>query len=274
MPMPANNLVECWDSSYARNENNVLEPYEELVKFMSRFVFDRESDTGTIELKGQFKGKVISDLRVVDIGCGIGAQSQYLAQMGFTVNGFDISHVAISRAKKRLNILGLDASASFEVVSPDRALIEEYFDIGIACASLDSMPYSCAVDWLKSAGEKCNADGLFFATLIGPSAIGRPVKEEVVANNSYEAGTVQSYFDRTKIEDLFECGGFEIQRMDFVSTETLFPSSLKMRSSGRFSVVAKKLFRDVLAARAPKTHESCVLRSEYEGGYPGGCRLQ
>lgn len=238
--MPASDLVECWDSSYARNENNVLEPYEELVKFMSRFVFDRESDAGAIRLKGQFKDKIVSEVSAVDIGCGIGAQSQYLAQMGFSVKGFDVSHVAIGRARKRLNSLGLDVSASFKVASPDRALIEESFDIGIACASLDSMPYSCAVDWMQCAGEKCNANGLFFATLIGPSAIGRPVKEEIVANDSYEAGTVQSYFDRSKIEELFRRGGFEIQRIDLVSTETLFPSSLKIRSPGRFSVVAKK----------------------------------
>jgi hypothetical protein len=102
------------------------------------------------------------------------------------------------------------------------------------------MPYSCAVVWLKCAGEKCNANGLFFATLIGPSAIGRPVKEEIVIIDSHEAGTVQSYFDRSKIEALFNCGGFEIQRMDFISTQTLFPSSLKKRSPGRFSVVAKQ----------------------------------
>lgn len=112
--------------------------------------------------------------------------------------------------------------------------------VGIACASLDSVPYSCAVDWLKCAGEKSNANGLFFATLIAPSAIGRPVKEEIMINDSCEAGTVQSYFDRSKIEALFNCGGFEIQRMDFIYTQTPFPSSLKKRFPGRFSVVAKK----------------------------------
>jgi 2-polyprenyl-3-methyl-5-hydroxy-6-metoxy-1,4-benzoquinol methylase len=42
----------------------------------------------------------VSEIRVIDIGCGIGAQCQYLAQMGFSVKGFDISRVAIGRAKK------------------------------------------------------------------------------------------------------------------------------------------------------------------------------
>ena len=47
-------FVEFWDSSYARSENNVLEPYEELVKFLARYVYDRDPSDGSLSLKITF----------------------------------------------------------------------------------------------------------------------------------------------------------------------------------------------------------------------------
>ena len=98
----SNKLVARWNESYSRFENNVLEPYEELVKFLARFVFARKPDTGVISLKGQFSGLMPSDIEFIDIGCGIGAQSEYLARLGFKVRGFDVCDVAIKRARKTL----------------------------------------------------------------------------------------------------------------------------------------------------------------------------
>lgn len=240
MKLPNSNLVNSWNSSYDRKENNVLEPYEELVKFLARYVYDRDPSNGVLSLKKYFSGKSVSDLRFIDIGCGIGGQSQYIARHGFFVHGCDVSHVAISRAKARIAALGLQANASFSVVDPDNLHISDAFDIGVACASLDSMPYDCALEWMVKVGDKLTDKGLFFATLIGPSPVGPPVQEQIVCDELHESGTVQSFFDEAKIQHLFAAADLAVIRLDLLETTNVIPADARQRAKGRFSVVAVK----------------------------------
>lgn len=231
-------LVDCWDESYSRYENNVLEPYEELVKFLARFVFDRDPGTGAISLKGRFADKIPPNLQFIDIGCGVGAQSEHLAKLGFEVQAFDVSDVAIGRAIERCAKAGLQSNTSFSAINPTEFEIMEPFDIAIACASLDSMPFDSAVDWIRKASLKIQDNGLLFATLIGPSAKDSEAKEEVITNELHEKGTIQSYFNEAKILSLFESGGFSIERMDLIETTRILPEDKELRSSKRYSIVA------------------------------------
>lgn len=234
------NLVDSWNSSYDRKENNLHEPYEELVKFLARYVYDRDPANGALSLKKDFSGKSVSDLRFIDIGCGIGGQSQYLARHGFLVHGYDVSHVAILQAKERIATLGLQANASFSVVDPDDLRLADNFDIGIACASLDSMPYVSALEWMVEVGNSLSHNGLFFATLIGPSHAGSRAHEKIIRDEVHEMGTIQSFFDEDKVKHLFDSTGFTILRLDLLETTNLIPVNAGQRSTGRFSVVAVK----------------------------------
>ncbi len=50
----------------------------------------------------------IANARILDLGCGTGRNSNYLAQKGVEVYGLEISDTAIELAKKRAGELGLD----------------------------------------------------------------------------------------------------------------------------------------------------------------------
>jgi len=136
-------------------------------------------------------------------------------------------------------LLGLiqgGGDVKFQVIDPDN-IPSITSDIAIACASLDSMPYSCAVDWLKMLRQQMPPNtGILFATLIAARSDGF-IGEEFVSE-SHENGTIQHYFDNALIEELLCSTGFQLMRLDLIEHTNLFPG-IAHRSPGRYSVVAK-----------------------------------
>jgi len=232
--MTSQELRGKWNESYLRRENNLFEPNEELVKFLARYVISRDPDSGSVCLKSPGVGNSVSKFTVLDIGCGIGAQSEYLARLGFSVIGCDLSDIAIKSAIARTQSRGVDVK--FQVIDPDN-IPSITCDIAIACASLDSMPYSCAVDWLKMLRQQMPPNtGILFATLIAARSDGF-IGEEFVCE-AHENGTIQHYFDNALIEELLCSTGFQLMRLDLIEHTSLFPG-ITDRSPGRYSVVAK-----------------------------------
>lgn len=68
---------------------------------------DTPWDTGRpdFNLTGIVERHPIAPARALEIGCGTGIHSQWLAQRGFTVTGIDISELAVERARE-LNAQG------------------------------------------------------------------------------------------------------------------------------------------------------------------------
>ena len=71
----------------------------------SRTVFGREAN--------QFLVEVAADLEpatALDLGCGQGRNALWLAKLGFTVTGLDLSPIAIEQARANAAELGIDAT--------------------------------------------------------------------------------------------------------------------------------------------------------------------
>jgi SAM-dependent methyltransferase len=68
-------------------------------------------DTGrpSSELQRIVGQHAIRPCRALDIGCGTGSNSVWLAQLGFEVTGLDVAPLAIERAEKRARDAGVNA---------------------------------------------------------------------------------------------------------------------------------------------------------------------
>lgn len=68
-------------------------------------------DTGrpSSELQRVLNENSIAPCRALDIGCGTGSSSVWLAQQGFDVTGLDVAPLAIERAKDRARAAGVQA---------------------------------------------------------------------------------------------------------------------------------------------------------------------
>src|SRR3954469_11447932 len=66
-------------------------------------------DTGrpSSELQLVLKQNAIQPCRALDIGCGTGTNSVWLAQQGFELTGIDVSPLAVDRAEKRAHAAGV-----------------------------------------------------------------------------------------------------------------------------------------------------------------------
>ncbi len=67
--------------------------------------------------------------RALDVACGPGATSVWLAQQGFVVSGIDVSPVAISAAAELAGRHATTGSATFEVSDLDDGLPAGVFDL-------------------------------------------------------------------------------------------------------------------------------------------------
>jgi methyl halide transferase len=68
-------------------------------------------DTGrpSSELQRVLKQHAIQPCRALDLGCGTGSSSVWLAQQGFDVTGIDVAALAVERAQERARTAGVNA---------------------------------------------------------------------------------------------------------------------------------------------------------------------
>lgn len=74
----------------------------------ARIAWHVEEPTPLIDLALQ-RGWVRRGHRVLEVGCGLGSNGEYLARLGFDVTAVDLSAVAVRKAEQRLKNKGLRA---------------------------------------------------------------------------------------------------------------------------------------------------------------------
>jgi SAM-dependent methyltransferase len=144
---------------------------------------------------------------VLDLGCGIGRHVVFAHQMGMLASGIKLSKVAVELARSWAREAGGDALAERIVQGDVRRLPwpDGAFDAVISHGVLDSMPSEVAAAALPEVARVLSPRGLFYVDLIsGDDSRHAPdfAGDEVVAG-AHEQGTIQSYFNRERLERTF-----------------------------------------------------------------------
>jgi len=108
-------------------------------------------------------GVIMGD-SALDVGCGVGTKSIYLAQHGFSeVVGFDISSQAIKYAKESVEKEGLEDSCSFySHDANDLSFLTEgkKFDLVLDWAVLHCIPKAERENYINNISERVKKGGL------------------------------------------------------------------------------------------------------------------
>lgn len=150
-----------WEKVFRENEWGKY-PAESLIRFMARNFYKKER----------------KKVRVLEVGCGTGANIWYLAKEKFDVYGMDGSRTAIKRAKRRLK----DEFVKAHLTSGDIVKLPYetgYFDVVVdaECISCNSRNDARAI--LAEIKRVLKKDGLFYSrTFTDKMYIGHHFKKQ------------------------------------------------------------------------------------------------
>lgn len=206
-----------WEESYLRGENHIFFPKEEIVKFLSRHVRKMTSP-------GQCADVVAlpADAKALDLGCGIGRQTILLREYGFQAFGLDISQHAIEKAQALAQSMGKSEGTHFSLLEGTKLPFDRhFFNVSICESVLDSMPYSTACELIQELDRVTN--GHCFISIISGDDFNhhREFSGEEVVRSEFEQGTLQSYFNWSKVQDLVGRTSFRICSARLVTDESL-----------------------------------------------------
>ncbi len=223
-----------WENSYENKDNFVFYPNEEIIRFISKYFRKRK---GLDEFEDIYLTE--DKLNFLDLGCGIGRHIILAYEMGFNPYGIDLSQTAINVAIEWMERTGINAVNNVKqgditnLPWPDK-----FFTIVVSHGVLDSVHFDLAKRAVKEVYRVLNYEGLFYCDLISgdDSVHSREFAGEEIVTSEHEYGTVQSYFNYTKICELIK-GYFIIQEANLIRHENIL-NPLSKRA--RYHLVLKK----------------------------------
>lgn len=121
-------------------------PAESLIRFIARNYYQ----------------KVRKDVKILELGCGPGANIWYMAREGFDVYGIDGSITAIEKAKQRIKGEGLEAHLQVGDILK-LPYEDNYFDCAVDNECLYATPLKDAETILKEASRVLKKGALFYS---------------------------------------------------------------------------------------------------------------
>lgn len=188
--------ANSWDTSYLKKDNFLFYPHEEVIRFVSKYIRKRIGMNDFTDAPHN-----LSQIKVLDAGCGIGRHVKFLIDYNLDGYGIDFSKSAIEEArlslpKDKLLVSSID-NLPFE---------DKFFNFVLSHGVFDSMPFEIAKNGMKEVHRCLTNEGLFYLDIIsGDDSDHAPeFNQEEVVKNAHEFGTTQSYFNWSKIEDMLD----------------------------------------------------------------------
>ncbi|MCI9050791.1 MAG: class I SAM-dependent methyltransferase [Lachnospiraceae bacterium] len=182
-------------------------PSEDIIRFIARNYYKKER----------------SNIKILDFGCGAGANTWYLAREGFDTFAFDGSDSAISKAKSYLKKDNLEAH--FEVADAlDISYPNEFFDCIIDSAVVYANTIKNITDMYKKTYDLLVLGGKLFSTgLFTPNTTGYGTGLSLEKNTFKDLtegalsgrGTVH-FFEKEEVSELLNAAGFHHINIDMV----------------------------------------------------------
>ena len=182
-------------------------PSEEVIRFIARNYYSKERE----------------NVKVVDLGCGQGANTWYIAKEKFDTYAFDGSASAIKAAKSLLEKHSVNAELIVSDAS-NTPYEDNFFDAAIDGALI----YANTTDGIKSIlkevyrilkpNGKIFSTGLFTKNTSG-YATGEKIEENTYRNVT--EGTLQNigtihFFEKKEIEEIWDLCGFKDIKIDLI----------------------------------------------------------
>ncbi|QKJ26300.1 SAM-dependent methyltransferase [Aliarcobacter cibarius] len=227
-----------WEESYERGENFIYYPKEEVVKFLNRFVKKRKSTDEFVNLLN-----LNEPLKALDFGCGIGRTTILLREFCIDSYGIDISQNAIDEAIKLGKHFGYDLKQSVTVYDGNKIpFSDNFFDFTISEGVMDSMTFELAKNLILEVDRVTKK--YFFLSLISSDSItfinnlevNREFVDEIEVNSEHENGTIQSFFNIEKIEELIKNTNFKIKWCE----KHIIQNIITNNNHGRYYLVLEK----------------------------------
>jgi len=150
--------------------------------------------------------------RVLDLGCGSGRHTVYLAEKGFKVYGLDNSSTAIQIAKKWLSSKNLSANFQIQEMTEDFPYKNSFFDVVISVQVIHHSNTSQIKGIVKEIERVLKKGGFIFITVPKLKNQGRRFKQ--IEENTFipldgkEKGLLHHYFTPVELKKFFK--NFEI----------------------------------------------------------------
>ncbi|MBI2120194.1 MAG: class I SAM-dependent methyltransferase [Parcubacteria group bacterium] len=108
------------------------------------------------------EGVTLEGLRVLDLGCGTGRNANYLAELGNTVTGFEISGTAIELARARAKSSGVAAEYFYHDIGAKYPFGDSTFDLILDVTSSNSLNEKEREIYLAETHRVLKLGGYFF----------------------------------------------------------------------------------------------------------------
>jgi len=140
---------EAWENVF-QNQDWGKYPPEELIRFVAR---------------NYYRAPIRRRIRFLDLGCGTGACSWYLAREGFQVYGVDGARTAIEKARQRFAQEGM--VGDFKIMDFMKLdFPDSYFDAVIDVCALQCNDIKNAPTIIAEVGRVLNPEGRVFSMLV------------------------------------------------------------------------------------------------------------